>query len=497
MTDLLGPASAPNAVTTRVAEYRTFGNIDTWFKPCSSPASQDGTQLQAPVMNGILAQLRGAVRGNGQLANATGPVVPEVNTNDLMLLGAIQLLIARGQPNAGADTGTADALAVAPATLWPEYKAGARIWVIKSVTAGANLTTTPTVAVSGLAAATIVRRDGSALLPGDLPAGVAFCAEFDGISFRLVSLTWGEIAAAVQSGKWIYGVATGNGNAATVTLFPSQAPVDGTEILVKWPAANTVAAPTFLLTNFVVKTVVRQGGGQIQPGDLAGYVPLIWDATLGAWRVNGFVTSDISTSPYAGTRAVAVFLTSGTWTPPAGVYFAKRIRMWGAGGGGGGSYGSGGAGSGGGGGYYLEKFNVPVAPGTGYAVTVGTPGPAGSSSPTAGGAGTNSSFSNVCTAGAGTGGAVGNSAYATMGGQGGGGINPDFGVNGGGGGTPFNLGSTPIGGIGAASPFGGAVPSLNVGTQGSPGYFPGGGGNAGAGGNMGGAGAAGLVIIEY
>ena len=289
-TDLLGPASAPNAVTARLAEYRT---IDTWFKDCSTPASQDGTAVQAAWLNGIMAQLRAAIRGNGNRADGTGPLVPEVNTTDGLLLGAVQLLIARGQPNCGADTGSADALAVGPATPWPEYKAGARIWVIKSSAAGANATAAPTLAVSGLAAVTVVRRDGSALLPGDLPAGAAFCAIFDGTYFRLVSLTWSDVAGAVQSGKWVYGAATGTGNAAAVTLFPVQAPVDGTEVLVKWPSANTVAAPTLNVAGVGTKTVVRQGGGTIQVGDLAGYVPLIWDAANGWWRVNGFVASDL------------------------------------------------------------------------------------------------------------------------------------------------------------------------------------------------------------
>lgn len=64
MTDTLGPASI-NATTVRPADDRTFGPDDTWFKDCTSPALQDGTQIRASWLNGITAQLRRAIRGLG------------------------------------------------------------------------------------------------------------------------------------------------------------------------------------------------------------------------------------------------------------------------------------------------------------------------------------------------------------------------------------------------------------------------------------------------
>ena len=80
MTDLLGPASAPNAVTSRPADARVFGADDTWFKGCSGPDVDDGTEIQAEFENSMLAQMRRAIRGMG---------VAENNADDDMLLKAI------------------------------------------------------------------------------------------------------------------------------------------------------------------------------------------------------------------------------------------------------------------------------------------------------------------------------------------------------------------------------------------------------------------------
>lgn len=81
MTDLLGPASALNAVTTRPTDTRIFGEDDTWFKDCSSSTANDGTRIEADFLNGILAQVRRAIVGMG---------VPIDNADDDMLLKAIQ-----------------------------------------------------------------------------------------------------------------------------------------------------------------------------------------------------------------------------------------------------------------------------------------------------------------------------------------------------------------------------------------------------------------------
>lgn len=81
MTDLLGPADATNAVTARPADSRTFGGDDTWMKDCDGGVAGTGTKLEASFFNGILAQIRRAIRGMS---------IPVNNADDDMLLKAIK-----------------------------------------------------------------------------------------------------------------------------------------------------------------------------------------------------------------------------------------------------------------------------------------------------------------------------------------------------------------------------------------------------------------------
>lgn len=81
MTDLLGPANAANSTTTRPTDARVFGGSDTFFKDCSSPTARDGTVLTASYLNGMLMQIRRAIRGMG---------ITENNADDDMLLKALQ-----------------------------------------------------------------------------------------------------------------------------------------------------------------------------------------------------------------------------------------------------------------------------------------------------------------------------------------------------------------------------------------------------------------------
>lgn len=78
--DLLGIAST-NAVTARPTDTRVFNTSDTFFKNCSSPTAQDGTYFDAAWFNGIMQQIRRAIRGMGIVEN---------NADDDMLLKAIQ-----------------------------------------------------------------------------------------------------------------------------------------------------------------------------------------------------------------------------------------------------------------------------------------------------------------------------------------------------------------------------------------------------------------------
>lgn len=78
--DLLGPATT-NVVTARPSETRVFGENDTFFKPCAGGDPATGTPIGAVWLNGVMQQLRRAIRGMG---------IAENNADDDMLLKAIQ-----------------------------------------------------------------------------------------------------------------------------------------------------------------------------------------------------------------------------------------------------------------------------------------------------------------------------------------------------------------------------------------------------------------------
>gem|GEM_PF-2939910 len=80
-------------------------------------------------------------------------------------------------------TGTADALAITLAPVVTAYVTGQRFPFISG--AAANTTTTPTLAVNGLAAKTFVHKDGTALVAGDIAASTLYEAIYDGTNMRI------------------------------------------------------------------------------------------------------------------------------------------------------------------------------------------------------------------------------------------------------------------------------------------------------------------------
>lgn len=90
-----------------------------------------------------------------------------------------------------ADTGAADAYVMTLAIPISAYTVGQSF---HTKIAHTNTTTTPTLAVSGLTAGTIVNPDGTALLAGQLPAGASVMLQVSNVSsgtptFQLVSAT--------------------------------------------------------------------------------------------------------------------------------------------------------------------------------------------------------------------------------------------------------------------------------------------------------------------
>ena len=81
-----------------------------------------------------------------------------------------------------ADTGSANAYAIAPQPSVPVYKAGQK-FAFKATAANTGASTLNI----GPGAKSITRRDGSDLMPGDIPAGSISEVEYDGVNFQLLS----------------------------------------------------------------------------------------------------------------------------------------------------------------------------------------------------------------------------------------------------------------------------------------------------------------------
>ena len=259
MTDMLSPANAPFAVTVRPAESRTFSTADTWFQDCSSPDADDGTDIQAGWLNGVVAAMRALVRGNGNLLDGTTKVVPEVGTDDNLLLKAVQQLFQRAQPAYGVDTGAKNALVVSLTPALLEYKAGA-VYRVKILHANDGATT---ININGLGVRDVKTADGSALATGHLIAGGI--AEFidDGTKVQLVASHTDQTGGGGSGYRTPYATAGGSATVITATYSPTTAtPVAGDLFLLKL-VADIAGATTFNHDSHGAKDLVDPGGNAL------------------------------------------------------------------------------------------------------------------------------------------------------------------------------------------------------------------------------------------
>lgn len=192
---------------------------------------------------------------------------------------------------------------------------------------------------------------------------------------------------------------------------------------------------------------------------------------------------------------VQTFAQSGAFVVPAGV-MQVEVEVWGGGSGSFASTSTAPSGGGSGGGYARRRI-TGLTPGQSVPVTVGSGGSAGGIGGPLPGAGGTSSFGTYVSA---TGGSL--NAQATTGSPQNGATPSGVGVNGdfNAGGSNGQAGISNVGGIGGAAPLGG---TQNSGTTANSGVFPGGGasgagtGPAGNTAYVGGAGAAGFVIVRW
>lgn len=311
-----------------------------------------------------------------------------------------------------------------------------------------------------------------------------------------------------------------NDNTNYLKLDVTGAPVDKTTYW-EFPVAVTASGGALPNARILAAVTAAVGGGGAPLG--AEYITSTADATLTAERVltdtatvtwdrttTGQIKANVASSAIT-TVAIQKFITSGTYTPTAGMKYCIIEAVGGGGGGGGATAASGQAFSGGGGGAgsYSRALKTATQVGASQSVTIGAFG-SGASGAVNGNAGGDTTVGALCIAKAGQGGGVGN--VGTVGAAGAGGIA--------GTGDIASAGAPGIGGLysttsgvtqgsfaaGGSSIYGGGAPPANITGAVNNGIAAGPYGSGGSGGisnttasaSNGGNGSAGIVIItEY
>lgn len=161
------------------------------------------------------------------------------------------------------DTGAADAYVATPAPAITAYVEG-QVFILDPD--NANLTATPTLAVSGLAAKTITNNLGGALVAGDIVASQRLYLLYDGTNFRLINRNYEK---RIQDESFNYILDTGAADAYVATLVPAvTAYVAGQRLSLKIANANATSTPTVNVNGLGVKTIVRKSSTALAANDL-------------------------------------------------------------------------------------------------------------------------------------------------------------------------------------------------------------------------------------
>lgn len=165
---------------------------------------------------------------------------------------------------------------LAPAAL--AYTAGMRI-SIKFTNAN---TGSATINCNSLGAKSIVTKDGSALIGGEIVAGMVADLRYDGTNFQLMSSALNNLTKAeIQNQTYTYTTSTTAANTYTATLTPAPtAYTAGMRVNLKFTNHNTGAC-TINLNSLGAKSIVTKAGTALAGSEIAdGMVAeLIYDGT--------------------------------------------------------------------------------------------------------------------------------------------------------------------------------------------------------------------------
>lgn len=253
------------------------------------------TNSGAVTLNGI------AVKKADGTALAAGDLVAN-KTHFLEYDGTVFRLLTGGLLSAneittdlGTSTGTANALAVAPAGGATTFETNRLYWV------KANLTNTgaTTLASNGGSAVAIRKNpNNAALVGGEIAANGLLLLRYDGTYLQLVAgrtLLPGDMPAGFVHN---YGTTGGATNAYTASapagVEPMSALVDGTTVLVKIHANNN-SSPTFAPDGLAAKNLVRPtSGGNLATAQLIAnrHYLFTYNSTTDKWEVKSLYTLD-------------------------------------------------------------------------------------------------------------------------------------------------------------------------------------------------------------
>lgn len=315
MADIFGPGSSTSGVTTtRPAEDRIMGVLDTWMRDCSSATADDGTAIVAAMLNSLLANLRALARACGDLV-AGGKVVAEDNS-DLMLINAVIALIQRGRMHVASDVGGAGAI-VAQTNPMPAELVDGMVLVVRPAAINPGALTIKW----GSTVYPAMDSAGGALVGGELapPAFAVFRWNAAAGKFQLTSLPASVFAA---SSRLFYGAdSSAAGNQITATLSPALTGYQTGQIVAVKVAGRNNGSLQANLSGLGNRVVVNNDGGLALVGgetdDAGDYVALLIVDDAGRLRLINPLQR--------GVTRFTIITAGGSYTPQASLMLVQSI----------------------------------------------------------------------------------------------------------------------------------------------------------------------------
>ncbi|MDV2988140.1 UNVERIFIED_CONTAM: hypothetical protein Q9R58_27955 [Methylobacteriaceae bacterium AG10] len=248
--------------------------------PLNAAGAEDAGLL--PWTDGVPATgVEGSYPGHALITDTEAEVLAATAAAGLIASGTdltqLAQAISRGI-YVGGFTGSANALAASlpNSVAFPSLLPGMRFQGI----ALATNTGAVTLALSGFATPpgtlNLLRRDGLALRPGDVPVGMPFSFVYDGAAYRMAVPARSEIK---ESAPVYQGANTGTVDAIVADLTPSPTAYElGALYLVSLSGPNT-GAVTANFEALGVKNVVRSNGNPLRAGDISRVAVLTYDGT--------------------------------------------------------------------------------------------------------------------------------------------------------------------------------------------------------------------------